>query len=316
MQLSKQSAPRGCRRFRKEHRNCLWQADLKYGPYLPDPGKAKKLRRTYLLAFIDDYSRLVCHAEFYFEQKSEQLEHCLKRAILKRGIPDKLYVDNGKIFVSHWLRLACARLNVRHLAAAPFAPESKGKIEIFMRRCEEFLAEMTLVKPKTLEQLNQLFGVWLEEGYNHHAHSALDGKTPAEVFVSDDHRLRYVRIAELQEAFLWEDKRKVDKTGCIKYRGLAYDVGPDLRGKQVVIRYDPQDDSELQIIVDGKLNRRAHEVRINPPYPANYDPFADPPTEIPGRPSRYLQALANKEQQRRQRKLGAINYRDLGVKDV
>jgi putative transposase len=316
--LSKQPALRGTRRFCKAHRNCLWQADLKYGPYLPDPLQRKKFRRSYLIAFIDDYSRLICHAEFYFEQKSEQLEHCLKRAILKRGIPDKLYVDNGKIFVSHWLRLACARLNVRHISAAPFAPESKGKIEKFMQRCEEFIAEMTLVKPKTLDDLNQLFGVWLEEGYNHHPHSALEGKSPADVFVTDNKQLRYVGINELQQAFLWEEIRKVDKVGCIKFRGKSYDVGPDLRGNKVAIRFDPQDDSELLIIVDGELNRKAYELRINKPFTADesYDPFADVNDEKPARPSRYLQGLATKEQQRRERKLGAISYRDLGVQDV
>ncbi len=289
MQLVKTHPPRGTRRFRKEHRNCLWQTDLKFGPYLPVPGQKKKLRRSYLLAFIDDYSRLVTHAEFYLEQKSEQLEHCLKRAILKRGIPEKLYVNNGKIFVSHWLRLGCARLNIRHATTAPYAPESKGKIEKFMGRCDEFIAEMALARPKTLEELNSWFGIWLEEGYNHHPHSALEGKTPAEVFVSDTKALRYVGMDELHEAFLWEEKRKVDKTGCVKYHGRCYDVGAALIGKTVLIRFDPQDDSELRIVVDGMPVGRAHEVRINPPYPGTTDPFADPPEERPARPSRYLQ---------------------------
>jgi transposase InsO family protein len=317
MTLSKhQASVRGCRRFRKEHRNCLWQADLKYGPYLPDPARPKKFRRTYLLAFIDDYSRLVVHAEFYVEQKSAQLEHCFKRALLKRGIPDKIYVDHGKIFVSHWLRLACARLTIRHLAAAPYAPESKGKIERFMQRCDEFIAEMTLVQPKTLDALNQLFEVWLEEGYNHYPHSALEGKTPAEVFVADNKQLRYVGMQELQEAFLWEETRKVDKTGCIKYRNMSFDVGPELRGKRVTIRFDPQDASEVQIIVEGKLYRLAHELLINKSFDPRNDPFADAPPDTQARPSRYLQALTNKDQQRRQRKYGATNYRDLGVQDV
>ena len=185
-----------------------------------------------------------------------------------------------------------------------------------MQRSDEFIAEMAVVKPKTLDELNHVFGVWLEEGYNHHPHSALEGKSPAEVFVSDTKRLRYVGMEELHEAFLWEDQRKVDKTGCIKYRGLSYDVGPDLRGKTVTIRYDPQDDSEWQIIVDGKLHRVAHELRINKPFDPHDDPFADPPTDTPARPSRYLQALTYKDQQRRQRKYGATNYRDLGVQDV
>jgi transposase InsO family protein len=316
MALSKKQPPRGSRRFRKEHRNCLWQADLKFGPYLPIPGERKKMQRTYLIAFIDDYSRLVTHAEFYLEQKSEQLEQCLKRAILKRGIPDKLYVDNGKIFVSHWLRLGCARLKIRHITTAIYSPQSKGKIEKFMGRCDEFIAEMSLAKPKTLDDLNHWFGIWLEEGYNHHPHSALEGKTPAEVFVSDSKQLRFAGMEELHDAFLWEEKRKVDKIGCVKYRGRSYDVGADVIGKTVLIRFDPQDDSELRIVLNGIEVRRAHEVRLNQPYAATDDPFADPPEDSPERPSRYLQILAKSEKERRRRTLGAINYRDLGVNDV
>ena len=123
----------GFRRFQKEHRNCLWQADLKYGPYLPDAKNPGKKTRTYLLAFIDDFSRPVPHAEFYLDQKLPALENCLRKAILKRGIPDKICVDQGKIFVSRWFRMACARLNIRHLAAKPYSPEAKGKIEKFMQ---------------------------------------------------------------------------------------------------------------------------------------------------------------------------------------
>ena len=40
-------APKGgFRRFQNEHRNCLWQADLKYGPYLPDPKDSRKTKRA------------------------------------------------------------------------------------------------------------------------------------------------------------------------------------------------------------------------------------------------------------------------------
>jgi hypothetical protein len=38
------------RRFVKSGRNTLWQADIKYGPYIPTTGGGKK--RTYMIAFI------------------------------------------------------------------------------------------------------------------------------------------------------------------------------------------------------------------------------------------------------------------------
>ena len=164
---------KGFKRFQKAHRNMLWQADLKYGPYLPDPDDPQKRRRTYLIAFIDDCTRLVPHAQFYLEQRLPVLEDCFKKAVLKRGIPDKIYVDNGKIFISRWFRIACARLNIRHLNTQPYSPQSKGKIERFMGTVDQFLAEVKLLNPKTLEELNAAFACWLEEDYNHKEHSSL-----------------------------------------------------------------------------------------------------------------------------------------------
>ncbi len=83
-----------------------------------------------------------------------------------------LYLDNGKIFVSQWLRLACAKLRIRHLNTKAYSPKSKGKIERFNRTVEEFLQVASLEKVETLEQLNKLFRDWLSEGYNHRVHSA------------------------------------------------------------------------------------------------------------------------------------------------
>jgi hypothetical protein len=307
MKLSK--APvKGMKRFRKEYRNQLWQADLKYGPYLPDPKNPKKTKRTYLIAFIDDYSRLVPHAEFYEEQRLPALEDCFKKAILKRGIPNSIFVDNGKIFVSRWLRIACARLNIRHLTAAPYAPESKGKIERFMGRVDEFLAEAEFLNPKSLKELNEAFQGWLEEAYNHKPHSALEAPyTPASVFAADPKPVRFATAEELREAFLWEEDRKVDPTGCIKYGGRQYDAGPDLIGQTVEIRFDPFADEEIEIWLNGKKDRVARELKVNQP---RVKP-AEQPVSKPSR-SRYLDLMSQKETERRKRKLGAISFREIG----
>jgi len=145
------------RRFNRKGRNTLWQADLKYGPYLPDPKRPGRKMRTYLMAMIDDATRLVVHAEFYDNQRLPVLEDILRKAIIKCGVPDNLYVDQGKIFISQWLRLACAKLRIRHLNARAYSPEAKGKIERWNRTVDEFIQEAYLEKPQTLEQLNGLF---------------------------------------------------------------------------------------------------------------------------------------------------------------
>jgi len=145
------------RRFNRVGRNTFWQSDLKYGPYMPNPKQPGPKIRTYLVAIIDDATRLVVHAEFYDNQRLPVLENAFRKAIIKCGNPDDPYVYNGKIFISQWLRLACAKLNIRHLNTRAYSAESKGKIERFNRSADEFIREAQLEKPQILEQLNTLF---------------------------------------------------------------------------------------------------------------------------------------------------------------
>lgn len=310
----RQTVPRGARRFQKAHRNQLWQADLKYGPYLPDPDDPRKMRRTYLLAFVDDATRLAPYAAFFFAQREFQLELAFKWAVLRYGLPDKVYVDNGKIFVSEHFRLACARLNVRHAHTAPYRPEAKGKIEKFMGRVEEFIAELTLAPARTLDELNDTFSVWLDAGYNNAPHDALDGHTPAEVFAADSHPLRPVDQQALREAFLHEETRRVDKTGCVKFRGALCEIGAAYLGKRITLRYAelPCGPHEVTAYDGDRLIGPVTPLEWNRPFEADdptWDPFADPPRETPVR-SRYLDALKAKGKKRRQAQ-GGIRFRQL-----
>lgn len=250
------------RRFNRQGRNTLWQSDLKYGPYLPDPLHPGKSMRTYLAAMIDDATRLVTHAEFYDNQRLPVLEDTLRKAITRCGLPESIYVDQGKIFVSRWLRLACARLRIRHLAAQPYSPESKGKIERWNRTVEEFIAEAHLEQPQTLDQLNALFRAWLSEGYNHRVHSALSGKTPAGAFSQDSKAVRFPGPEALRDAFLWEKSPMVDKSGCASLNGVRYDLGIEFIRKRVLLRYDPFDLSIVEVWSGGEKKKLVSPLTI------------------------------------------------------
>ena len=243
------------RRFNRQGRNTLWQADLKYGPYLPDPKQPNHRVKTYLIAIIDDATRMVVHAEFYDSQKLPVLEDTFRKAIIRCGLPDNLYVDNGKIFISSWLRLACAKLRVRHLNTQAYSPEAKGKIERFNRTVEEFLQEVGLENPQTLAKLNDLFRAWLSEGYNHRVHSALSGKSPAQTFTQDSKALRFPSPEALKNAFLWEKTPKVDKAGCFSLEGLTYEAGVQWIGKNIMVRYDPFDLSQVEVWYGGEKKK-------------------------------------------------------------
>ncbi|MBE3588905.1 MAG: transposase [Thermoanaerobacteraceae bacterium] len=72
------------KRFAHQWVNELWQTDVMYGPYLK-VGRVKK--QTFLIAFIDDASRLITHGQFCWEQNFNAVRAVFKEAVLKRGIP-------------------------------------------------------------------------------------------------------------------------------------------------------------------------------------------------------------------------------------
>ena len=74
-------------RFAADYANDLWQSDMLQGPWLPDPEKKDKMRRTYLYAFLDDASRLVLYGRFFFKGDLPALELVFKRSLQRYGKP-------------------------------------------------------------------------------------------------------------------------------------------------------------------------------------------------------------------------------------
>jgi putative transposase len=301
------------RRFNRVGRNTLWQSDLKYGPYLADLQHPGQKFRTYLVALIDDATRLVVHAEFYANQKQPVLEDALRKAIVRCGVPDNLYVDNGKIFVSQWLRLACAKLRIQHLNTRAYSPESKGKIERWNRTVDEFIHEVQLEKPTTLEALNRFFRAWLAEGYNQRVHSALGKRSPAQAFNQDSKALRFPSPERLREAFLWEKSPKVDKTGCIALNGQCYEVGVEFIRQNILVRYDPFDLSLVEVWQQGKKKKT-----VGPAHIGEFNRSVKKITEERDKAgqSKLLRLLVSEDKKRLKQELGAFRLSEEGPKNV
>jgi transposase InsO family protein len=312
-------AARPASRFERKRRNDLWQADIKYGPKLVINGVKKK---TYLLAIIDDKTRMIMHAEFYDNQRLPILEDCFRKALLKFGKPSDILVDNGKIFVSKWFKLACVRLGIQHIAAKPYAAQTKGKIEKYNQAVSQFLSEFELEPVKTLSELNRKFSIWMDEGYTHDAHDALKleerdphtgeilskrERTPYQAYTEDPAKVRYISSLECRDAFLWEVQRTVDKSGCIKLAGVVFDVGVALIRRRVDVRYDPFDISVIEIWHSGKFQRKAEQLYMPQfaPKPANS------PAVAPQKPthSRLLRVYEEKNKSREKQRNGALAFR-------
>ena len=105
--------------------NDLWMVDFSPGPVIVEAGQPLS---TQLCVLIDDCSRLIPFAAYYPAADTEAFHHALKEAVLRRGLPRKLYTDQGKPFVSTHTALVCAQLGVRLLHCKPYHCWSKGKV--------------------------------------------------------------------------------------------------------------------------------------------------------------------------------------------
>lgn len=257
------------RRFETTHRNAMWQGDVQHTLYLPHPDKPGKKAMAYLVMFIDDYSRYVVHGQFYLEERVARLEDCLKKALLKHGIPETIYVDNGAIYSSHHMQRVCGKLSMELKHTKPGRPQGRGKQERFFRFVDQsFTPEAyDLIEKgqiRTLSDLNRFFSAWLEIAYHQKVHNSFKQR-PIDRYQKDDHPIRYVPPHELVDAFLLEETRKADKTGCISLLGQTFEVQTKLAGSQVQVRFDPHDLNEIQVWKDGKQYENARVLKLRDP---------------------------------------------------
>ncbi|MCL6558089.1 MAG: DDE-type integrase/transposase/recombinase [Firmicutes bacterium] len=238
------------KRFELEFANQCWQADSCVGPYLY---MGPRKRKTYLIALLDDASRLCVHTEFFFAENVIGLTTVLKKAIAKRGIPNKLFTDNAKIFSSLHLRTACAALGTVVSHSRIYSPESKGKIERFFRTLrEQFFVNLDPDSLTSLESLNCALWAYIEETYNRRPHSSLGGLSPLERYLKDQNRFRFAPSKEyLDMIFLYEARRRVAKDATISVMKTVFEVPQHLIGSSCTIRFDPQDLSRAFVLAGG-----------------------------------------------------------------
>ena len=251
-------------RYQAEFPNDTWQSDQLFGPSLPDQNDHSKQLKTQLLAWLDDRSRVILHAQFFFDAKLPNLEHCLRKGIQKFGLPKKIYVDNGKIYTSKHLASICANLGIRLMLARPYCPEGKGKIERFFEYVRSsFLIELKVSHILTLEKLNEAFWAWLELEYHRRIHSQLK-TTPMEVFMPHKENLRYPLESELKDSFLYRETRKIHKDCTFQLMGNYYEVMPALVHQEIEIRFDPYDIETVKIYLAGDFFQQSQIFRIPP----------------------------------------------------
>ena len=209
------------RRFAFEHASELWMSDVMHGPkvWLGDRTK----RKTYLIAFLDDATRVIPYAAFALAENTQAFLPILKQAILRRGFPQRLYVDNGAAYRSHHLALVCAKLGIALIHARPYRPQGKGKMERwFLTLRTQLLTRLIPQDTQSLEALNRRLWAWVEGEYHHTPHRGLNGQTPLERWGQSAQDVRFPEPdLDLDDLFLFEAKRKVQKDRTVSLQGSS-----------------------------------------------------------------------------------------------
>lgn len=267
------------RRFEAEYPNDLWQSDVLHGPCVTVEGKQRK---SYLIAFIDDHSRLLPHAEFYLSERLSAWLDAFRQALLTRGLPRKLYVDNGPLFRSKHLERICASLGIALSHTPPYTPQGRGKIERFFRTVRtQFLPGF---RGNSLEELNGCLQAWVGQDYHLRVHSST-AESPLERFAR---HVELVRTAppDLEDHFRKAVRRRVAKDRTVSLNGNLYEAPIGLLGEQVHLLYHEHQPGAVEVVHKGKSyghlrpvdlhvnaraqrNRRGEVTLVNDPSPSS-----------------------------------------------
>lgn len=250
--------------FQKDHANELCQADASGGVWLPDPNNRGQYKQTRFISFIDDATRVVTHAAFYWNEKVESLFDCFRKALLKRGRIAQLYTDNGPCYTSKALASTCAQLGIELRHAEEYTPESKGKIERHIGTVKAgFYQEAKHCGLKSLDELNTFFYAWLDAEYHNCEHRSL-GVTPFQRWQVDQDKglIKLVTPEEIRHALMLKEERKVNKkTALIQLNNRTYQVGREFAGKTVEVLWEAdRDNPSIEVWLNGKLVEVANEM--------------------------------------------------------
>lgn len=237
-----------------EHACDGYEADTAYTFYLTDESGRK--RRTYLIAIIDDASRLIVGARFFFHDNAANFHKVWKSAVRRYGRSRLMILDNGSSYKNGSTSSIASRLGTQLVYCRPYSPEEKAKIERFFRTVRmRWIDADEGSNYSGIDELNEKLSEWIAE-YNTTEHSALRADpdrctTPMKRYMKDmaatePHQTVNKPLAEfsgwLDDCFLHEEKHKVYDDSTVRVMNTQFDVPPAFCGSSVIIRYEPGND--------------------------------------------------------------------------
>ncbi len=231
------------RRFEATHAGEIWHGDVMHGPSL---GR----RKLYLVSLLDDHTRLITHSEFGWGETALDIERALKQAVLKRGLPNRLIIDNGSAYRANTLQFICAKLGIRLVYCPAYEPQGKGKLERWHRTLrDQFLTELKMTAIQTLDDINSRLWAWLEQVYHVTPHEGLDQSTPIQRWRND---LVHVRplgayAKRIDDIFCHRITRQVKKDGTVSWKNHLFEVPYECVGERISLVVDPHTQKPLRV---------------------------------------------------------------------
>ncbi|MGQ0548129.1 MAG: DDE-type integrase/transposase/recombinase [Armatimonadota bacterium] len=218
--------PREVRSYEVEYVGGLWHADFHYGS-LKVLTSSGTWVTPLLLAFLDDHSRLCCHAQWYLAETTETFVHGLSQAIQKRGLPRAILTDNGSPMTAAETREGLVRLGITATTTLPYSPYQNAKQEIFWAQVEGRLLAMLegVASDLRLDLLNEATQAWVELEYHRKTH-AETGQTPLARFLAGPDVWRPSPSADaLRVAFTTEQIRSQRRSdGTLTVAGVRFEI--------------------------------------------------------------------------------------------
>jgi putative transposase len=139
----------------------------------------------YLVTVMDDYTRFILAWKLQKDMSANSLIEVVQEAVDATGMTDvpvedrtKLLSDNGAGYVSRSFRDYLQLVGIGHILAAPFHPQTNGKLERYHQSIKREVNQLPYELPSQLERAIADF----VDYYNYRRyHKALGNVTPADV---------------------------------------------------------------------------------------------------------------------------------------
>jgi len=139
----------------------------------------------YLVTVMDDYSRFILAWKLQKDMSANSLIEVVQQAVDATGMTDvpvedrtRLLSDNGAGYVSRTFRDYLNLVGIRHILAAPYHPQTNGKVERYQQSLKREVNQLPYELPSDLERAIADF----VDYYNYRRyHKALGNVTPADV---------------------------------------------------------------------------------------------------------------------------------------